>query len=81
MKRSLVLNGLNLKIRSKSFIMYFAFGIPCNSAKCQQALRVYLLIDSVNIVNMLNLKIIVMEFRNNPKENNRTYFMFFMCLC
>lgn len=70
----MVLNGLNLKIRSKSFIMYFSFGIPCNSAKCQQALRVYLLIDSANIVN---LKTIVIEFRNNPKENNRTY----LCLC
>ena len=57
--------------------MYFSFGIPCKSAKCQQALRVYLLIDSANIVNMLNLKTIVMEFRNNPKENNRTY----LCLC
>lgn len=57
--------------------MYFSFGIPCNSAKCQQALRVYLLIDSANIVNMLNLKTIVIEFRNNPKENNRTY----LCLC
>ena len=78
----MVLNGLNLKIRSKSFIMYFSFGIPCNSAKCQQALRVYLLIDSANIVSMLNLKkIILMEFRNNPKKNNRTYFTFFMCLC